>query len=283
MAPELLKLLPRKFKTGELEEFTYALDMWSLGCLVHELLTTQTPFREDFDATTEIESGFTTVGSEFDMGRFCDYCQGRIEFPVETLHSAHVTEQGIDFVKSLLVADPDERATAIHALRHPWLANTDYVSPWYSAVERECSSMQLGLNFPLDKTFMRRVRTMDIAEYITRTGTTTLTSVLRQALTNGCYPIAAMLLSSPTRRAEENSETDFEVLFEEVVIRMQPGCVKVLLSGGRDVNRALVSGKTALEVTVTQGNLEIVEVLLNFHADANAPSQPTGTVQEFSK
>lgn len=69
LAPELLRILPKKFSGGESEQFTYALDIWSLGCLVHELLTSETPFCElDFDPD-EIESGFTTLEPQVDMGR----------------------------------------------------------------------------------------------------------------------------------------------------------------------------------------------------------------------
>lgn len=276
VAPELLKILPRKFKGGEIDAFTYALDMWSLGCLVHELLTSQTPFRElpeDLDDTSEIESGFTTIGSEVDMSRLCDYCHGRIDFPLEALHSALVAQPGINFVKSLLVANPDERATATHALRHPWLANTDYVSAWYTTVEKECTNMGVRLEFPLDKSVIRRLRVTDIAEYIPRPGTTTLTDVLGQALSKNSYSIAAMVLNSPARRTEKNSAEDFEALFEQAVVQRQSRWVEVLLSSGRDVNRPLVSGKTALEVAVTDGGLEMVKVLLNHNAEADA--EPT--------
>lgn len=275
VAPELLKILPLKPKMVELEEFTYALDMWSMGCLVHELLTSQTPFREllqETTASTEIESGFTTVGSEVDMGCFYDYCQGRTDFPTEALRSARVAKPGIDFVKRLLVADPEGRATATQALRDPWLENTEYASQWYSNLVRECSDLGivLDLGSRYDKSLMRRIRTTDIADYIPLPGHETLTELLGRAVWKGHGSISAMLIGSPTRRAEHMSEKQFEELFEQAVEAGKLGCVKLLLSGGRDIDRHLCSGRRALEMAVTEGDIEMVKLLLEHNAGTNA-------------
>lgn len=275
VAPELLKILPRRPKMVELEEFTYALDMWSMGCLVHELLTSQTPFRQPPQETNElfeIESGFTTTGSEVDMGCFYDYCQGRTEFPTEPLRSARVTQPGIDFVKRLLVADPDRRATATHALRDPWLENTEYASQWYSNLVRECSDLGIVLDLGSrhDKSLMRRIQTTDIAEYIPLSGNESLTELLGRAVRKGHDSISAMLVRSPTRRAGDISEQQFEELFEQAVKAGKLGCVKLLLSGGRDVDLPLCRGKRALEMAVTEADTEMVELLLAHKADTNA-------------
>lgn len=41
LAPEMIGFIPRST-----QRYTYALDMWSLGCLLHKLLTSDTPFLE---------------------------------------------------------------------------------------------------------------------------------------------------------------------------------------------------------------------------------------------
>lgn len=43
VAPELLGLVPRKYMS---KNYSNAIDMWALGCLVHERLTGEIPFRE---------------------------------------------------------------------------------------------------------------------------------------------------------------------------------------------------------------------------------------------
>lgn len=41
MAPELIGMLPKELKD---ETYTNAVDIWSLGCVVHQLLTAEIPF-----------------------------------------------------------------------------------------------------------------------------------------------------------------------------------------------------------------------------------------------
>lgn len=136
LAPELLGLLPRKYVAGEVEVFTHALDMWSLGCMVHELLTLKPAFCDALtpEEPTVIESGFTdsSSGLEVDMGILYPYCQGAADFPTEILRSSLVEDAGINFIKSLLAAAPGDRATATLAQHDPWLADTGYVSEWYT-------------------------------------------------------------------------------------------------------------------------------------------------------
>lgn len=265
-------MVPRKSRNSELEQYTYALDMWSLGCLVHELLTSQTPFRELPHEPSAVESGCTASQLEIDMGSFYDYCQGRTTFPTETLRASLVAKPGIDFVERLLVADPDQRATVADALLDPWLANTEYISRWYSNLQSECSDLGLALDFGSrdDKTLMRRIRTTDIAEYIPQSTTESLTDLLGRALEKGHSSIASILIGSPIRRVGDASGEGLEALFQRAIEGRHTSWMKLLLSGERDVNLALCNGSTPLELAVTQGDAEVVKVLLNHNADANA-------------
>lgn len=112
-----------------MRNLTNAMDMWSFGCVVHEILTAQVPFL-DTNPYSESLSSFeldmlSSSGSfrmqDIDMDMMYQFCHGRIEFPVEVLHRSQVSEYGIAFIKGLLTADPKSRTSARDALQSPWL------------------------------------------------------------------------------------------------------------------------------------------------------------------
>lgn len=111
-------------KSG-VQVYTYAVDMWALGCVVHEILTAETPFLEPTAAYGTACSGLepTTqssyVGSatlaylpQTDMDVLKGLCDEKIEFPIESLRRSETTDTGIEFVRSLLVANPQSRPSA---------------------------------------------------------------------------------------------------------------------------------------------------------------------------
>lgn len=58
-----------------------------------------------------------------DMHLFYDYCLNLRSFPVRPLRRCKVSNEGIEFVRMLLVADPRLRITPAKALQSPWLLN----------------------------------------------------------------------------------------------------------------------------------------------------------------
>lgn len=77
-------------------------DMWSVGCIVFLLLSGNLPFmgRSQKELFRKIVAGkFTFAPEDWD----------------------HISAEAKDLVKRTLVLDPDERMTAMDALRHPWL------------------------------------------------------------------------------------------------------------------------------------------------------------------
>lgn len=125
IAPELLGLLPRKYTR---DCYSKAVDMWALGCLVHELLTGQLPFREieyEPDDTSEYEPEVTTEydrGSDMFMEPRTDFCDGETELPTNLLTQFRVSDLAIEFLKLILVANPESRQAAKDALGSAWLA-----------------------------------------------------------------------------------------------------------------------------------------------------------------
>ncbi|CAE8636063.1 unnamed protein product [Polarella glacialis] len=91
-APEVLR---KDYRSG-------SCDMWSLGVIVFILLSGCMPFARETDAETmrAIVKGSYTMKP----GRW-----------------GHISKQGIDFVRRLLVVNPKERLTAKGALVHPWI------------------------------------------------------------------------------------------------------------------------------------------------------------------
>lgn len=98
-APEALGYL-----SSETSVYTYAVDIWSLGCVVHAIITKETPFPE--------------------TRKLLDYTQGRILFPRTKLMEKGVSSTAIDFITSLVTAQPENRLTADEALETLWL-NTE--------------------------------------------------------------------------------------------------------------------------------------------------------------
>lgn len=79
-------------------------DIWSLGCVIHEAVAKQVPFQNGKD-----------------IKRFCDK---KITFPAQSLQEK-LTANGIDFIQSILVANPSDRPSAVVALQHPWFLYED--------------------------------------------------------------------------------------------------------------------------------------------------------------
>lgn len=133
-APELRRLLPtvprRRRRKGEgPETYTNAVDIWSLGTLVHVLLTSELPFlltlneNEDCtDTTVGSDANYSEWEDEQDLDLLRDYCEKKEVFPVASLERSLVGESGIDFVTKLLTPEPQCRPSAANALKSPWIA-----------------------------------------------------------------------------------------------------------------------------------------------------------------
>lgn len=120
-APELVGLLPKRMKpAGQI--YSWSVDIWALGAIIHQVLTSQIAFLE----IGETMGGFT--GDSMDMEPsidgelLLDYCTGRVAFPIASLTMQGVSANGIEFVKSLMAPNPKERASAADALQSVWFA-----------------------------------------------------------------------------------------------------------------------------------------------------------------
>lgn len=120
-APELLGLLPRgMIKTTQ--SYTKNVDIWAFGALVHEVLTSEIPFLEQALPADSILDSFdsTPPPASINMALLFHYCHGQ-PFPIMTLQNHRVSQDGIDFVKGLMAANPLNRVSAADALNARWL------------------------------------------------------------------------------------------------------------------------------------------------------------------
>jgi serine/threonine protein kinase len=91
--------------SSETSEYTNAVDIWSLGCISHKMLTQVMPF-----------------------SRLCilfEYYERRVEFPRTIMLSKNISTQGIGFVERMLASVPSSRPAAEEALGHEWLLADD--------------------------------------------------------------------------------------------------------------------------------------------------------------
>ena len=100
LAPEVLGYVEE-----ETSRYTNAVDLWSLGCICHRLLTMESPFPR--------------------MTALTRYCLGMTELPIEVVYRSTVTEEAIIFVKDLMNAQPSERIDAEAALQSVWLKDVE--------------------------------------------------------------------------------------------------------------------------------------------------------------
>nr|XP_033786180.1 serine/threonine-protein kinase 17A isoform X1 [Geotrypetes seraphini] len=93
VAPEILNYEP----------ISTATDMWSIGVLAYVMLTGTSPFLGDDKQQT-----------------FLNISQLNISYSEEDFDT--ISDSAVDFIKALLVKEPELRTTAEDALHHPWLS-----------------------------------------------------------------------------------------------------------------------------------------------------------------
>ena len=81
-----------------IEEYDFAVDLWSIGVVTYELLTRRQPFRGSHDEITR-----------------------RNILEVRLIYPDCLSSGSVDFIKSVLKRPASERATAKDLLLHPWL------------------------------------------------------------------------------------------------------------------------------------------------------------------
>jgi len=99
MAPEMLNYLPG---TDTLDsDYTNAVDIWAIGCIIYRLVTGTVPF----------PPGASLI----------KYCEDKSLFPFDALFDSGVKSEAVKLLRLLLKTDPLDRPTASQTLQNPWL------------------------------------------------------------------------------------------------------------------------------------------------------------------
>jgi hypothetical protein len=87
------------------DEYTNAVDLWGIGCVVYLMLTRELPFPSLRNLST--------------------FCRGRTIFPAQKLIEKPVSEDGCELTKALLEPVPTGRPAAEEALRYKWFVKSE--------------------------------------------------------------------------------------------------------------------------------------------------------------
>jgi serine/threonine protein kinase len=141
-------VVTRSYRAPELfltpSAYTGALDMWSVGCILHELLDVAQPlFVKRRGHVSELAAIFDVIGSPTDAemavafpdaasrayARRLTAGKTRARTPMRARFSGRVSvdalhPDALDLLERLLVLDPAARPTPADVLRHPYLAPT---------------------------------------------------------------------------------------------------------------------------------------------------------------
>ena len=133
-APEVIGL----DSSSETSDYTNSVDIWSLGCVIYELLTGTKLFALE--------------------GQVSRYFFGKCPFPEDKLKglSPPTEDIGISLLKSMLLIRPEDRPTAAGALSHGWLAGIKSDS-------EDSGDDQDQTTQSLDKGFLGRVGEKQLA------------------------------------------------------------------------------------------------------------------------
>lgn len=117
-----------------IQKYSTAVDMWSMGCVMAELLKGK-PLFDGKSELAQLDKIIKTMGSPTDenwpglrqlpnypkvkFGKFP--CRLRELFPATSFTGGPtLTDKGYDLLTRLLAYDPEQRITAHDALNHPW-------------------------------------------------------------------------------------------------------------------------------------------------------------------
>lgn len=146
VAPELLGLLTPGANTSG---YSNSVDMWSLGCVVYELLTAEIPFLEAGRPESFMSGLDTEYADEMpqqDLSALKAFCDGKSDFPTDVLRLSGASDRAVEFVTSLLVPSPGSRAAAEAALQSQWLLQDENPASRTTKLPVELSGANISIS-----------------------------------------------------------------------------------------------------------------------------------------
>lgn len=273
-APEQLGLLPKKMARNPRNSYTNAVDLWALGVIVHQILTSEIPFLDiDQDEGMEKVSNISTTSDptpEMDMDLVYKYCRGLDSFPSQSLHINGVSDEGKNFVTNLMTADPSNRVSATDALKSIWLIEINI-----SAMKRNRLRSQLeGISVNLSSdtvnmlcTVTDRVGAIDVFHSL---ADDTVNNMQGEAVSGGYHEVVKLVLlaTDPSNLMRQDPELAWLPL---AAANCQIDVMQLLLDRGINVNETPATGtrRTALQEAAMGGHLDAITLLIRHGADIN--------------
>lgn len=116
-----------------------AVDLWALGTVTHEVLTTHGPFQESWSVTDIDKASRSSLEDQepqLDVNMIYRYCHGLEPFPIQWLKISGVEEAGIDFLKSqMAIFKIDNRAMHHHIVGFTMLQQNYPVNTMHGLVK----------------------------------------------------------------------------------------------------------------------------------------------------
>ncbi|KAJ4802298.1 Cyclin-dependent kinase 2 [Rhynchospora pubera] len=117
------------------KEYSTAIDLWSVGCIMAELLTKE-PLFDGGDEKTQLNKIFKTLGTPDEKswpgyknlpGAKAAFANQPYKLREKFSRASFsgqptLSDAGLDLLYKLLTYDPEERITAEEALKHPWFS-----------------------------------------------------------------------------------------------------------------------------------------------------------------
>lgn len=273
-APELLGLLPQEFASSK--GYTKSVDMWALGVLLYEMMTSKLPFQADDTSNTFCSEDATMMnevaeGPTMDFAKLLHYCNGSSTFPIEPLQETTSTA-GVDFVKRLLAANPKERISAPNARNTQWITGLDGTVTGLSRALR-LQWLSLGVYFPVRvpedwvecRDFGYKVVNI-LKSHLVAKGPTY--RIQDEVARSGCPEVHTML---PLMIGDVDEATGTWSLLALAAADGYLEAISLLLDNGFDVNGKAgdYKGRTALQAAAIGGHLGAISLLLDSGADVN--------------
>lgn len=130
-APEIMPMTRREIKGfTPSRQYTKAVDMWALGILLYEMLTSVNPFlfrdrgnNSGHTMYSGVVGGNTLGGEELDFRLLIGFCAGTEDLPLDLLEP-DTSVDVLNLLKSLIQADPRKRISAASALESEWILSS---------------------------------------------------------------------------------------------------------------------------------------------------------------
>lgn len=273
-APEMLSLLPQRMRVSRRGSYTEAVDIWALGAIVHEILTSEIPFLDIYEGsdwmTTEVEGLTLSTEAEptnlpaiVDTELLYAYCNSS-EFPTHALEKHCASKDAIELVKALMAVNPKHRVSAAGALGSPYFAKPE------PALKREFELLGKEITSE-DADCLVKASRAQIIDIIQSPTGNEIWAMLSTAVSMGYLEVLPILLKLTD---DINSISGAEGLSCLMIAARgnQVPAMRLLIQKGANVQASVKPEcRTALHEAAARGHLDVITFLLDHGANVNMP------------